>query len=162
MKIKTNLFLLVMSIIGFLFVSVSFLLMPLNNDSSEPNMFAGVFFWCSLLISIVFQVILSFRIRKANRNNTKHGLGLLKFFQNKYAKISDVVFVISAIGLLVAMITTDGLGYSCYTFLAMTVFFFSMHCIFNGKNYNHIRKEMVQDVLDAEMLEEYKKENDEK
>lgn len=150
MKDKLNVFLLVMSIIGFLLLSVSFLLMPLNKDSLEPNIFAGILFWCSLLTGIVFQVILSLRIKKLNYNNTRHGLGVVKFFQNSYAKISDIAFVISVIGLIVTMITTNGLGYSCYIFLAMTVFSFSMHCILNGKNYYCIKK-TFQDVSNTEM-----------
>ena len=160
MKSKLNKVILVISIVGFLLLSVSFLLMPLNKNSLEPNIFAGILFWCSLFIGVISQIILSFRIKKLNDNNARHGLGLLKFFQNPYAKICDVVLVISVIGLIITMIVTDGLGYACYIFLAMTVFFFAMHCILNGKNYYNIHKKTILDGSNKEMLER-KKEREE-
>lgn len=137
MRKKINISLFVISIIGFLLLSVSFLLMPLNNELSKPNFLAGILFWLSCVIGVVPQILLSLRI---NHNNSRHGIGLLKFFQNPYAIISDIAFVISVIGLIVAMVLTDGTGYLCYVFISMTVFFFAMHCIFNGKNYFYIHK----------------------
>ncbi len=161
MKKKRNLFFLLLSVVGFLLVSVSFLLMPLNSDSSEPNVFVGVLFWCSLLIGIVSQVILTLRVKRTEHNNSGRRLGLLMFFQNPYAIISDIVLIISIIGFTVTMIVTNGLHYSCYIFLAMTVFFFSMHCIFNGKNYYYTQDEKsVQGVSNSVMLVEIKKERE--
>lgn len=160
MNKKRNSFFLIMSVIGFLLMSVSFLLMPLNSDSSKSNVFVGVLFWCSLLIGVVSQVVLSSQIKRAGANN-KCRLGLLMFFQNPYATVSDIALIVSVVGLIIAVIATNGLHYSCYIFLAMTVFFFSMHCILNGKNYYYIRdKKIVPNVSNRVMLEEVKKERE--
>lgn len=147
---KVDLLWLYVSIVAFLFVSVMFLLMPL--DSNDPSLKAknttkliGIGFWGFLIVGIVSQVILSkrrklwYRIQHINeRRGSVRKIGLITFCSNGLALIADIILVISLIGLIVAVITTKAIGHSCYVFLAMFCFAFCMHCILNGKVYYHI------------------------
>lgn len=147
---KVDLLWLYVSIIAFLFVSVIFLLVPLdNNDPSlkvkNTTKLIGVGFWVFLIVGIVSQVILSnrrklwYRIQRVNeRRSSVRKIGLITFASNGPALIADIISVISLIGLIVAVIMTKAIGYSCYVFLAIFFFAFCMHCILNGKGYYHI------------------------
>ena len=147
---KIDLLWLYVSIIAFLFVSAMFLLMPLdNNDPSlkvkNATKLIGAGFWGFLIVGIVSQVILSkrrklwYRIQHINeRRGSVRKIGLITFGSNGPALIADIILVVSLIGLIVAVITTKAIGYSCYVFLAIFFFAFCMHCILNGKVYYHI------------------------
>lgn len=131
------------SIICYLLMSLSFLAMPANilpNGWSEElcMRIAGISFWSFLLLGIVSQVVCS--VRRRRWGGQKHRVGLICFFQNKWAAVADVAMFLSLIGLVVAMIATDSRGYLCYIFISLFVFSFCMHCICNGKNFNHILK----------------------
>lgn len=137
--------LLVISVLAFLLFSISFLLMPIEN--SLMIIISGGLFWVSLITGIVSQILLSVNIRKwkqQKRGKLKRHLkrsGFLSFFSNPLAKLFDIVMIIGAIGLIISMIATKSSGYVCYVFIAITVFAFSSHCIFNGKNYYYIKNE---------------------
>ena len=62
-------------------------------------------------------------------------LGLVRFFQNRNAKIVDIVMFVSIGCIVIAHICTDNL-YLFFSFLALFAFSFGMHCVLNGKNYN--------------------------
>ena len=143
---KSEFALLVVSISFFFLLALSFLTMPLGDGGQNGKAFAytvisGGMFWISIVGAIVTQFILGKRRKKwLTKNNVKnnliqHKIGIFLFFKNKYAVVSDVALVISLIGLAMAIIATDGVGYICYVFIALLVFSFSMHCVFNGKNY---------------------------
>lgn len=141
---------LIVSVVAFLVFSISFLLVPVEADTTEQGtnvytIVAGLMFWIGLVVGIVMQVILSILRRKwFLRNKVKlpltnqPKLGLISFFKNKTAMVFDVMLVVSIIGLVLAMVATDAVGYSCYVFMALTSFSFCAHCIFNGKIYYFI------------------------
>jgi len=141
---------LIVSIIGFLIFSISFLLMPVETTGAEqgPNavtVVAGIMFWIGLLVGVIAQICLSAsrknwfnknKVRLPLSNQPK--LGLITFFRNKTAIGFDVLLIISLVGLIVSIALTNATGYGCYIFLALTTFSFCSHCIFNGKNYYFI------------------------
>lgn len=138
-----------LSIFFFLMLSVSFLLMPLGseipNESLSPyTLVAGLMFWTSMVMGIVTQCVLANRrrgwytIHRIRKARSTQKIGLISFFKNFYAIISDVVATISLAGLVISMVVTQGTGYVCYVFVSLFVFSFSMHCILNGKVFYYI------------------------
>lgn len=136
---------LIASIVSFLLLSISFLLMPIECNNvlggvSIP-MLAGVLFWSSIVCGIVTQVVLAHRIKswlasnkiKCGRSVRKYGL--ISFFKNPFAIAADIAMIVGLVGLVVSIVLTHGIGYVCYVFLALFVFSFSMHCILNGKTF---------------------------
>ena len=144
-KKKTDGFLLIFSIFCFLLLGLSFILMPIESDTSETaasvvTLLTGVLFWLSLGMGLATQVVLSAR-RKKNFPFKKKGepkLGFISFFKNIYAIIADIGMMCSFAGLVIAMIVTQSTGFLCYVFAGMFVFLLSMHCILNGKNFYYI------------------------
>lgn len=140
--------LMITSIVSFGIMSISFLLMPIDLmlniiNSRIINIIIGIVFWLGLLVGAVCQVILSIKM-KPLRKESYNKPGLLKFFSNRLAVVFDTFLIIGLIGLVVSLIVTNMVGYSCYIFLSLTVLSFVMHCIFNGKNYKlltNVKKE---------------------
>lgn len=137
---------------GFLLMSVSFLLMPIEGTTVIP----GVLFWLGLLVGVVFQIVLEIRRRaflktyKVKREKIqKPRNGLLSFFSNKEAMIADVVLVVGLLATILTFVLTRGYGIGCYLFVALTVLSFCAHCIFNGRIYFHIKNQnKVRQVLE--------------
>lgn len=144
MKLKKDFMWLSISIAGFAILSVSFLLMPVESHAVISKI-AGVMFWFGLVIGIIFQVILA-RHRKIGMTknriqrlaNQRVKPGVFSLFKNPVAIVFDLLMAIGLVGLISSMILTKGMGYICYAFISITVFSFSMHCIFNGRIYLYI------------------------
>lgn len=166
---NTEVIWLVLSLTFYLAMSVTFLFMPLE----EETFFSGYVFWAGLLGGIVTQIILNAQ-RKAffrknhisYKNAGKARIGLLRVFANIPAKIADIAFVLSLVGTVIAMVVTDGYGYVCYVFISLTVFSFILHCIFNGRNFDFLlNKSKICSILDKrykQNLERERGRNDEK
>lgn len=147
------------SILFFLLLAISFLLMPLGGESPTDNisvytLIAGLVFWISIIMGIVTQCVLSHRrktwyvIHRIRKVRSTQKVGLISFFKNAYAVVADVAMIASLIGLIFAMIVTKGTGYICYVLVSLFVFSFSMHCILNGKIYYHVinQNKMLQAI----------------
>lgn len=147
------------SIFFFLMFAVSFLLMPLGSETpiesiSAYTMVAGLMFWISIIMGIVTQCVLAHRrrswyvIHRIRKARATQKIGLISFFKNSYATVADAVTILSLIGLVIAMIATQGTGYICYVLVSLFVFSFSMHCILNGKVFYHIinQNKMLQAI----------------
>lgn len=135
-KCKT---LLLSSIICFLLMSASFLIMPIGNKLESNvrlfDVFTGCLFWLPLIAGIVLQIIMSV----INKDNTdKKRCGAISFFKNKIAAIFDILTIISLIVFVAMIIFTSATSYFCYVLIAIFAFSFSMHCILNGKIYNNL------------------------
>lgn len=146
---KIDILLFGLWILFFFSLAASFLLMPLNGTSQVGNislytLISGLMFWISIVMIIVIQRVLNYRRRRwyvINRIRKARSLrknGLISFFQNIPAIIADIAMILSFIGLIVAMIATQGTGYICFVFISVFVFSFCMHCALNGKIYHHI------------------------
>ena len=141
-----------LSICGFLLVSVSFLLMPVE----QFGFFAGGLFWIGLLLGALMQVVLEMRRRNffakyrvPMRKMQRPRNGLLTFGANRPAKIADCVLGISAAFLTLSIVLTRGTSFLCYILIGSTIFSFSMHCVLNGRIYFHAKNQLkVRQVLE--------------
>lgn len=147
--------LLGISIGCFFVMSVSFLLMPIAMMQVTP----GVLFWLGLITGISLQIVLEFR-RKAffkkyqvkRETMQKPRNGLLSFFSNKEAMIADIVLGVSFVATVLTFMITRGYGIVCYLLVALTVFSFCLHCVFNGRIYFHAKNQIkVRQVLEQKM-----------
>ena len=144
--------LLGISIGGFLLMSVSFLLMPI--DSGEIT--SGLLFWIGLLVGAVLQVTLEARRRaffksyKVKREKVqKPRNGLLSFGSNREATVADGAMIVSFVAMLLVFVLTKGYGYVCYVMIALTLMSFCLHCILNGRIYFHAKNQLkVRRVLE--------------
>ncbi len=154
------------SVLSLLVLSASFLLMPVNSsenpaETSVWSVFAGILFWLSIISTAIAQSVLTSRRNKAYRENkirqtrVQKTVGVFSFFRNFYGTISDVTFVLSIIALVVSIILTDAAGYLCYVFVGTSVFTFSMHCVFNGKNYYYLIN--INSLIKSSEKERYSK-----
>ncbi len=149
---KTDRVFLSLSMGGFLLMSVSFLLMPIDNLSILP----GLLFWGGLITGVAFQIILEERRRAffAKYNVKREKMqkprnGFLTFGSNQIALIADYIFIAGVIATIIAFIFTKGSGYLCYVCIAIMLFSFCLHCIFNGRNYFHANNQKkVRQVLE--------------
>lgn len=148
-KHKSDVFLFVALVLSFLFVALSFILIPIETDYfvgelSLMPFIAGIVFWVSLAAALIFLVTLSIRRRKFYskynlKENEKHKrIGLLCFFRNKYATAIDIMMLLSFVLLAVVFGFTGGRYYDGYIAIAISVFLVFMHCIFNGKLFFYI------------------------
>ena len=137
------------SIFSFLLLSISFLLMPLGSELpseriSGYTLVSGLMFWISIIVGIAAQCVLAhrrkawFEIHRVRKVKATQRIGLISFFKNAYAAIADIVAIVSLIGLIIAMVVTQGIGYICYVLIALFTFSFSMHCILNGRIYHYV------------------------
>lgn len=149
---KTDRVFLSISMGGFLLMSVSFLLMPIDS----LNVLPGLLFWGGLIAGVAFQIILEARRRAffARYNVKREKMqkpknGFLTFGSNQIALIADYIFVGSVIATILAFIFTKGSGFLCYVCIAIMLFSFCLHCIFNGRNYFHANNQKkVRQVLE--------------
>lgn len=144
-----------LSVGSFFLMSISFLLMPLDVTVVQydaMDIIPGIIFWVFLVLGVTGQIILAIRrskwlIGKAVRKYKirKGRIGLLTFCKNKPALITDIVMIVSILLFIIVTVITHGLGYICYILLALCVFTFCMHCIFNGKIYEYISKHLIKE-----------------
>lgn len=149
---QTDCILLGISLSGFLLMSISFVLMPIE----AMNIVPGLLFWCGLAIGGALQIVLEIRRRaffasyKVKREKMqKPRNGLLSFGSNRAAVIVDRIMVLSLIATILAFIFTKGYGFVCYILIATTIFSFCLHCILNGRIYFHAKNQIkVRQVLE--------------
>lgn len=144
--------LLGISVGGFLIMSVSFLVMPIESITILP----GLLFWLGLVLGIGLQIVLEVRrraffksyvVRREKMQKPKNGF--LSFGSNAVAIIADRSMIISFVAMILAFVFTKGYGYVCYVFIATTVFSFCMHCVLNGRIYFHAKNQLkVRQVLE--------------
>lgn len=151
----TDRILLYISMGGFLLMSASFLLMPVDTVS----ILSGLLFWCGLVAGVVLQILLEHRrrvffacYRVKRETMQKPRCGLLTFGSSREAVIIDYALPISFALMILAFILTKGYGYVCYVFIATTLSAFCLHCITNGRIYFHVKN---QDKI-RQMLEKKK------
>ncbi len=137
--------LLRISIAGFLLMSLTFLLMPLNSTAPEEGtdifrIIVGVLFWLFLIIGIAAQIMLSKEFKKSEKKKAKRRIGLFSFLQNREAAVFDLLCLIGFIAIAFMVLFTDGTMYFAYICTSVFVFSFCMHCILNGKIYNTLKR----------------------
>lgn len=156
---KTEAVLLVIALVCYLLMSLTFLFMPLE----ENTFISGIVFWAGLGSGSVLMIIVNM-LRKAffkkndisYKNPKKSRAGIFRLCNNRLALIADIICGIALLGLIISMIATKGYGYVCYPFISLTVFSFILHCIFNGKNFDFIlNKSKICNILDKRYKQNY-------
>lgn len=151
-QMRMDRMLLGISVGGFLLMSISFLLMPVEAMGLMP----GSLFWIGLIVGGALQVVLEIRRRaffkayKVKREKIqKPRNGLLTFHSNQAARIIDGIMIVSFIAMILAFLFTKGYGVVCYFLIATTVFAFCLHCILNGRIYFHVNNQTkIRQVLE--------------
>lgn len=135
----------VQNICFLLLLSVSIVLMPfsvsLEAKTYLPIYLTGSLFWVGLIGTIVTAINVN-KSRKHSRSfNEKYPdlkqLGVIHFFKNTPAKITDILMAISAVGFIVFRLFSDNIVLQ-FIIIALFVFLFGMHCMLNGINYIYL------------------------
>lgn len=137
---KWNLLWIVVSMVSFLLMSSSFLLMPFG---ATLSLIAGIMFWAFMAIGIMAQIVLARNYKKWCFKNKawrayRQKIGVFAIGKNLFAKMADISLILGTAAFTIAMNLTNGAGYSCYVFLTIIVYAFCMHCILNGKVYSYV------------------------
>lgn len=135
-----------MYIVFLLILTLGIVLMPIGSTVKEKTMVimyvSGVFFWIGIAGTIYMALKINSCRKNSYRFNEQAGnekqFGLIHFFQNREAKIIDVVMFVSIIGFIITKICTSELIIS-FILLALFVFSFGMHCMLNGINYRYLK-----------------------
>lgn len=132
---------------SFLFlISLSIVLMPIANDVKSKSYillyFAGACFWIGL-VGVVYMLLKINRKRRDNYRfnesfNNQKQLGIIHFFQNTEALITDVIMFMSLVGFVITKIFSSNL-YISFIISAVFIFSFGMHCMLNGTNYKYLK-----------------------
>ena len=139
--------LMLVSIVSFLIMSLSFVLMFIILDAETAGfmkVLPGLMFWVFLLIGSVSHIVMAVMRKQLSdrsrmkRSNQQRLIGVISFFRNKPAIVADIVFVLSLVGFIVSYVLTGGTGTLCFVLLPVVVFAFCMHCTLNGKNFNFL------------------------
>lgn len=133
--------------IGFLaLLSVCIAAMAFTSGHKIPIYIVGGGFWLGLLGTLVMALRINSR-RKASPTfqNARQGIGLIRFFSNKWAKIMDTLLIVSVVGFALANVLDWPLPVY-FGLFALTVFSFGMHCMLNGSNYQYIRTNVRGEV----------------
>lgn len=105
----------------------------------------GIGFWGGLIFAYVLFGVLNARRKKQLKStenlNTEKRPGIICFFSNKYAKVFDILLVISLL-LTVVFMFVPFLNQDA-VIISLSVFLFSlhMHSILNGINFKYIQNQ---------------------
>lgn len=140
-----------LSIVSFLFSSITIWLMPLTSFEREgTKVFAYLLaaaFWVFLILGFVFQHLLS-RMRKRDGDLTSGGrVALLRFFSNRPFRIFDSLLIAGAAALFLTFLFPALPGWITQTAIFMTVFSLEMHGVFGGRNYTYLCKTRSPNAL---------------
>lgn len=126
----------------FTVMSACFLLMPFvvnGENSTRESVFAlGITFWAIALLgycSVIIGSVNRKRICEEERIHINSLPGAIAFLSNIPALLFDAGLLVSIVLLVVTLLTSMKETYFAYVSIALTVFFFHMHSLFNGKNY---------------------------
>lgn len=149
---RTDCILLGASVAGFFILSLSFLLMM----ADAAAVLSGILLWAGLAIGVATQFLLerrrraffaAYRVRREKMQKPRNGL--LTFFSNPEGKIADIVMMLSIPATVLTFILTEGYGVLCFVFVALMLFSFCLHCIFNGRIYFHVKNQLkIRQVLE--------------
>lgn len=126
-------------------LSISVFLMPIGIEIADRTRIltylSGVMFWVSLFGTISIALFITYKRKKskefADDDSGRKRLGVIHFFQNRPAIISDVLLFVSLIGFIITRVLSETTIFP-FVFLSLFIFSFGMHCMLNGSNYNYI------------------------
>lgn len=126
-------------------VSMSLILMSFCSTENEPNkaiaIITGIFFWIGVIgTGMAFILMNMKRMKNEKMKKVKtdiRNIGLFRFFSNTYAKVFDIIMILSLGTLIVVLAVVENTSIQLII-MAIFVFSFGMHCILNGINYKYI------------------------
>ena len=126
--------LIIISLIGFFIMSLSFLLMGINSEKRLISVLTGVLFWAGLILGVATSILYAkkFKIWCQKYGRTmwlKKKPGILIFFSNTIAKAVDIVLFASLLLLILTFIITKMGSNICFAAIALFTMSFAMHCI---------------------------------
>lgn len=132
---------------AFLFLlSIALCLMPLASLIADKtkivSILVGSMFWIGFIGTICMAISINKSRKKCIAFNREcvssiKTIGLINFFKNKYAVITDIFMAVFLIGFIVSDIILTK-NYIPFIFFAVLVYSFGMHCMLNGINYRYI------------------------
>jgi hypothetical protein len=100
----------------------------------------GIVFWIGLIAGFLFQIPIS-KARKADyKHKERHGTAFFRVFSNKAAVVFDLALVISAVVAIIGVSVANIPDIAAFGGVFGFVFSLEMHGVFNGRNYNWLRK----------------------
>lgn len=131
-----------LSIVSFLFSSITIWLMPLTSFEREgTKVFAyllAVAFWVFLILGFVFQHLIGRRRKRDDTFIKQDRTTLLGFFSNWPSRIFDSLLIAGAAALFFTFLFPALPGWVTQTAIFMTVFSLEMHGVFGGRNYAYL------------------------
>lgn len=121
--------------------SATILWMPFIRESRIWQIFTGIMFWLFLICGYICIGIANHLRKKSNlklcriRSHEKQRIGLLGFFLNTPARISDSVLIVTVIMIVITNFTKLKETYLPYPLLSLLLLLLNAHCMFNGKVY---------------------------
>lgn len=127
-----------LSIIFISLGSLSFVFMPLSSSTSNfefklPVILNGLVFWVSFICGYVALFLANSQCKKCNGASKKGRIGLFSFFSNRYAKVFDILMVVTFIAMILMVIFGKSLYYLIFIILALLILSINMHGILNGR-----------------------------
>lgn len=127
------------SVFTFVLSSVSFMLFYFvdyqkNNFAKALGYLLPAIFWLDLIIAVIMQILISSKLKM---KITKNRIGVVSFFQNRYAAIFDGLMIVSFIITVILLIKHTN-SFIVFFIISLFVISFEMHCILNGKYFNTI------------------------
>lgn len=132
------------SALFFLLSSASVLFVPYADkqvsDFSLLYLIGGVF-WGALLLAIIFICLVNRKRRKSiGKGNRliKTRAGVFRFYSGIAAAVFDSLLIFAVLALAVLLTIQKAQSVFVLSAIAAVLFFFEMHCLLNGKNYNYL------------------------
>lgn len=129
--------------------SIALLLIPIckvdvTGKVNALSITVAVIFWLGLILSQIFIWLCNAKRRKSMKKEkkidslSKTRPGIVTFNRNLIALIMDLLMIISAIAIVVLVITETNSSWFIMTSTSMLFLSFNLHCYWNGKNYRYI------------------------
>lgn len=149
-KFQTNLLLSGVGcfIAGFSLCFLPFVQPYVSSENIAMSVIPAIILWTGLIVETIFfgfanmncKAIEKKLILKGSKSFKGMKPGIIVFFSCKEAVVTDILFIISSIAVVwavVANVTNDWLFVS---FMEVFFFSFNLHCFFNGKNYKYLKE----------------------
>lgn len=144
---------LFMSGIGCFIAGVALCLIPvfdtyLMKYGSFFSVLPAIMFWLGIIIEAIFSVLAYMNCNAIEKvlirqgKKTFHGTkpGIIRFFTCKEAVITDIVFIVSFIAVILSVVFNIVNDWIFIIAVLMLFFSFNLHCFFNGKNYKYLKE----------------------
>lgn len=128
----------------FFFMSAMILIMPVIESNEKAIIPVGLAFWFFAISGYILLIVANVEFKRISgnlRKNKRSLPGIISFFSNKIAMITDIAVIISIVAFVIICITELRFKYIAFVTLFLLIFSLHMHCLFNGRIYKLIKNE---------------------